>query len=50
MGRDGEGVAEEEMVRQPHRLNEHESDQTPGQSEGQRTWCAAVHGVAKSQT
>ena len=28
-------MAEDEMVRQYHRLNGHESDQTPGDSEGQ---------------
>ena len=38
------------MVRQPHGLNGHESEQTPGDSEGQGAWHAAVHGVAKSQT
>ena len=31
------------------RLNGHESEQTPGDSEGQ-TWHIAVHGVAKNQT
>jgi len=30
-----------------HQLNGHESEQTPGDGEA---WCAAVHGVAKSQT
>ena len=25
-------------------------EQTPGDGEGQETWCAAVHGVTKSQT
>ena len=25
-------------------------DQTAGDGEGQETWCAAVHGVTKSQT
>ena len=28
----------------------HESEQTPGDSERQGAWCAAVHGVTKSQT
>ena len=27
-----------------------ESEQTPGDSEGQRAWCAVVYGTAKSQT
>ena len=38
------------MVRQPHQLSGHEFEQTPGDSEGQEAWCAAVHRVAKSQT
>ena len=34
-----------------HRLNGHEFEQTLGDSEGQGILaCAAVHGVAKSQT
>ena len=37
------------MVRQHHQLNEHESEQIPGDSE-EETWCAAVHGVTKSWT
>ena len=37
------------MVGWHQRLNGHESEQTPGDSEGQ-TWHIAVHGVAKSQT
>ena len=28
-------MTEDEMVRQHHQLNEHESEQTPGDSEGQ---------------
>ena len=31
-------------------FNGHESEQTPGDSEGLEAWCATVHGVAKSQT
>ena len=31
------GAAEDEMVRQPHWLNAHESEQTPGDSGGQRS-------------
>ena len=31
----GEGAAEDEMVRQHHQLNGHESEQTLGDSEGQ---------------
>ena len=37
------------MVRQHHRLNGHEFEQTPGDSEGQRSWHAAVRGVTASQ-
>ena len=39
------GVAEDEMVRQPHWLNEHECDQTPGES-GQRSLvCCSPRGL-----
>ena len=38
------------MVGCHHRLNGHEFQQTPGDGEGQRDLCAAVCGVAKSQT
>ena len=37
------------MVRWHHRLNRHEFEQTPGDSEGQEAWCAAAPGVTKSQ-
>ena len=30
--------------------NAPEFKQTPGDSEGQGSWCAAVHGAAKSRT
>ena len=43
-------MAEDEMVGWHHRLDGHESEQTPGDSDGQGAWRAAVHGVAKSQT
>ena len=42
------GTTEDEMVGWHHRLNGHESEQTPGDSEWQGAWCAAVHGVPKS--
>ena len=38
------------MVGWHHQLNRHESEQAPGDGEEQEAWCAAVHGVAKSQT
>ena len=38
------------MVRQPHQLSGHEFEQTPGDSEGQEAWCAAVHVVTKNRT
>ena len=38
------------MVGWCHRLDRHEFELTPGDSEGQEAWCAAVHGVTKSQT
>ena len=41
---------EDEVVKSHHQLNGHEFEQTPGHSEGQEAWCAAVHGIAKSQT
>ena len=44
------GMTEDEIVGWHHRLNGHESEQTLGNSEGQEAGCAAVHGVAKSQT
>ena len=39
-----------EMAGWHHQLNGHESEQTPGDSEGQGTWHAAVHEVTNSQT
>ena len=44
------GATEDEMVGWHHQLNEQEFEQTPGDSEEQGSWCAAVHGVTKSQT
>ena len=43
-------VTEDEMVEWHHRLNGHESEQTPGDSEGQGSLVCTVQGVAKSQT
>ena len=43
-------AAEDKMVRQYHQLNEHEFEWTLGDSGDKGAWCAAVHGVTKSQT
>ena len=42
------GVAEDKMVGWHHQLNGYEFEQALGVSDGKETWCAAVHGVAKS--
>ena len=34
-------AAKDEMVGEYHQLNGHESEQTPGDSEGQEAWCVA---------
>ena len=39
-----------QVVEYHHRLNGPEFEQTPGGSEGQEAWRAAVHGVTKSGT
>ena len=44
------GTKEDEMVGWHHQLHRHEFEQAPGVGDGQGSWCAAVHGVAKSQT
>ena len=49
-GQEEKGVTEDEMVRWHHQLNGHEFDQTLEMVKDRETWCAAVHGVAKSQT
>ena len=43
------GETEQEMVGWHHRLNGHEYEQTPGDSEDSKAWHAVVHGVTKSQ-
>ena len=50
-GQDKQGVAEDEMVRQHHRLNGHEFAQTPGDSEEQRSLaCCSPWGHKESDT
>ena len=41
---------EDEMIGWHHQLNGYESEQTLGDSEGQESLCAAVHGVVESDT
>ena len=44
------GMTEDKLVRWHHWLNGLEFVQALGDGEGWETWCAAVHGTAKSQT
>ena len=43
-------MTEDEMAGWHDRLHGHESEQTPGDCEGQGSLCAIVRGVAKSWT
>ena len=43
-------MTEDEMVGWHHLINRHEFKQASGDGEGQGSWSAAIHGVAKSQT
>ena len=49
-GKEEKGTTEDEMVGWHHWLHGYQFEQTPGDSEGQGSWRAAVLGVAKSQT
>ena len=49
-GQEDNGATEDEMVGWYHWLSGHEFEQTPGDSEGQEAWHAAVHRVTKSWT
>ena len=40
---------EDEMAGWRHRLHGHELEQALGDVKDREAWCAAVHGVAKSQ-
>ena len=46
----GEGEAEDELVRECHRLNGHEFKQTLGDSEGEESQACCVHEVSRSWT
>ena len=46
----GRRTTENEMVGWHHRLDGHAFEQTEGDGDGQGGWCAAIYGVAKSQT
>ena len=41
-------MTEDKMVGWHHRLNGHEFEQTPGDSEGRESLACAVYGVAES--
>ena len=43
-------MTEDDMVGWHHRFNGCEFEQALGVGDGQGTWCATVHGVAKSWT
>ena len=43
-------MTQDKMVVWYHWLKGHMFEQTVRDSEGQKSWCVAVHGVAKSQT
>jgi len=41
-------AAEDEMIREHHWLNRHESEQT--KVKDREAWCAVIHGITKSPT
>ena len=43
-------MTEDKMVGWHHRLSGRELGQAPGDGDGREASCAAVHGIAKSQT
>ena len=49
-GQEKKGATEDEMIGWHHQLNGHEFEWTSGDGEGRRSWCAAIHWVAKSWT
>ena len=49
-GQEEKGTTEDEMVEWHHQLNGHKSEQVLEVGDDREAWCAAVHGVAKSQT
>ena len=47
-GQKEKGATENKVAGCYHQLNGHEFEQTPGDVEWQKAWCAEVHGVTKS--
>ena len=44
------GRIEDKMIRWYHQFNGHEFEKLQGLVKDRAVWCAAVHGVVKSQT